>query len=125
MATQLTDDGRTWYVCRAAVAAYRRDLTAAERADGRSVRHTRELLSASGLHAVAGPLTTPQAYELDLAMALADEATRWSTDEYTVPLENPMAAPGFQEMFRRIAPAKAARIRVHILTRYLPPDGAQ
>lgn len=138
--TELTDDGRTWWVCgantwpgvhlyearngRAALAAYRRDLTAAERADGRGIRHTQQLLTASGLYVVAGPLTTPQAHELDLAMALAEEATRWTSDHYEVPIENPMSAPGVQDMFRRITPEKAARIRAHVLAAYLPREAS-
>jgi hypothetical protein len=55
---------------RAALAAYRRDLTEAELANGRSKPETAEHLRAPQLIVVEGPLSTPEAYERELGWAL-------------------------------------------------------
>jgi hypothetical protein len=81
------DDTRRWWICgattwsacipyaaptaRSALAEYRRDVIAAERAKGWSVRDATEFVRAAGLCVVAGPLSTAQARERDFGYALA------------------------------------------------------
>lgn len=98
----VVDDGRRWWFVgadtwptvhsyaapngRAALAAYRRDLTLAERAGGRSTREVALILRHANLQVVDGPMTTSQAYELDLGWALADEVLRWKSDVALTPV---------------------------------------
>ena len=78
----IPDDGRTWWLVgsetwgsihiyearngRAAIAAFRRDVVAAERGSY-PVRTTRETLARAGLHIAAGPIRTRRAFEYHLA----------------------------------------------------------
>lgn len=131
--TTVTDDGRRWWVVgaiswhgwmiyqapngRSAVAAYRRDILAAERLN-RPVTEARLLVQHAGLHVVAGPLTTPAAYELDLARSLADEITRWSTEEIHVPIGAPIHPDDMAELIRRAGADKADRVRKVVRAQY-------
>ena len=130
----VTDDGRTWWLLGAdlwpgvhlychpsaysAIAEYRRDLTDAERANGRTVRDVRDWLTAARLHVVAGPMTTVDAYQYDLARAYADELERFKDFTIDVGAEiSPLAAT---DLAARIDRGKAARIRALVRAEYLP-----
>lgn len=130
----IPDDGRRWWLVasdvwgsvhtyqapngRAAIAAYRRDLTAAERHNGRSVRDTRDWLRAARLHIAAGPIGTRQAYEHDLAAAYAHRLSRWQQFDIEVAF-NP-GADAVAELAGRLPAEAAARIRRDVRARYLP-----
>lgn len=123
--SDLTDDGRRWWFlgaalwvgvhpyaavnARAALAEYRRDLTAAEIANGRSRRETAEYLWGAGLCVVDGPLSTPAAFAREFGWALAWALCEWSAD---VPV-----APATPEecTARGMAVEKVERIRVNVL----------
>lgn len=80
-------DARRWWFCgaavwpamspyeapngRSALAAYRADLVAAEMVNGRSRRWAVDIVRAAGLEVVRGPLSTEDAYALDLGWQLA------------------------------------------------------
>lgn len=125
--SELIDDGRKWWRCtgtlwmgvhtyaapnaRAAVAAYRRDLTEAEVSCGRSRRETVHWLRLAQLHVVDGPWTTPEAYELDLGWELAFELTRWTDLEPVGPAPLELA----QE---RLGEDKVAAIATQVRKRF-------
>ena len=136
--TELTDDGRRWWVCsaatwesitlipaphkRAALTEYRRMLTAGERANGTSGREIRQVLAHAGLSVHETPLTTPHAFMVDLAQFLGYEATRWSTGrEVIVPaVDNPAAvAEAVDLLTAELGDTKASRMRTQLLDRYL------
>lgn len=136
--TELSDDGRRWWVCgaatwesltlipaphkRAALAAYRRMLTDGERANRTPVREIRDVLAHAGLTVRQTPLTTPDAFMLDLAQFLGYEATRWSTGrEVILPaIDNPAAvAEAVDLLTAEVGEEKAGRMRAQILDRYL------
>lgn len=130
----IPDDGRTWWIlgaalwpslhiyqagtAHAALTALRRDITLAERRNGRTARDIRRWLTDAGLYAEAGPLGTKQTYEFDLARSYADEITRWSADEIPVPVHpDPQAVAA---LAARLGPEVAARTRIRVRARYLP-----
>lgn len=111
---------------RAALAAHRRDLTAADRSNGFTVREVRGIQAAAGLHIVAGPLTTVQAYRYDLVCALASEATRW-TEEIIEPPVGDIRDEDMVEITRRVdqryGTGTADRIRAIVAKTYAQPTG--
>lgn len=102
MTSDLVDDGRRWWFvgaklwpsimpyaaanARAAIVAHRRDWIEAEVANGRSRREATDLIRASGLYVVNGPLTTPEAFERELGWTLAWEMCRWTPNVPTAPV---------------------------------------
>jgi hypothetical protein len=130
----VTDDGRNWWLlgavawmgvhlyqartARAALAEYRRDLTAAERSDGRSRRDIAELLRAASLTVLLGPMTTVEAYQYDLAASYAEELQRWK--DYNVTVAFAVTPMTCVDMAAKMDPVKAALIRVHVRAAYLP-----
>lgn len=134
----IPDDGRTWWIVgadtwtgvqiyearngRAALAAYRRDLFEAERANKRTVRDARDLIDAANLHVVVGPIGTRQAYEFDLARAYADELERWR--DFIIIVATDPGPDTVDELGRQIVERygadTAARIRDQVRADYLP-----
>lgn len=127
----ITDDGRRWWFigadtwptvtsyaatsARSAIAAFRRDLADVERYNGTSRRETTAFLQACRLHVVAGPLTTPEAYELDLGWALAWEACRWTSHVPRSPATPEQCKPMLDD--RQIESVRANTRRA-----YAPPN---
>lgn len=128
------DDGRQWWFlgsklwmgvhpyaaanARAALAAYRRDLTDAELANGRSRRYTAEYLRAAELYVVEGPLTTSQAYERELGWSLA-----WELCERHADISCPASPATAEECIARgMAADKVERTRAAVLTVFAGSD---
>jgi len=134
----ITDDGRRWWLlgattwsgthlyearnARAALAAYRRDITTAERANGLSVRDIRYLTRASNLRVVAGPLTTVEAFQDDLARYYADALERQYHRAVDIEVASPAVPMTAVDLAERLDPAKAAMIRREVSARYLPVE---
>jgi hypothetical protein len=127
----VTDDDRTWWLlganlwtgthlyaaptAKAALAAYRRELTLAER------RSVRDRLSAAGMHVVAGPVGTVDAFQHDLASCYAEELTRWKDWSLVVPF--PCTPLQTVDVAAQLPPERAARIRAAVRGRYLTQEG--
>lgn len=132
-ANPIPDDGRTWWLVgsetwgsvhtyearngRAAIAAFRRDVMAAERGNY-PIRVTRDSLARAGLHIAAGPIGTRQAYEYDLASAYASRLSRWQ--QFDVEAAVDPGAETCNELAARLPAETAARIRQDVRARYLP-----
>jgi hypothetical protein len=133
VSADVIDDGRRWWVVgaktwtgthlyeapagRNALAAYRRDLIAADHNNGFSLRHATEIARAAQLHVVAGPLTTVIAYQNDLGQALADEACRWTDYDLTAPI-GPILPDDMAKAVRVLGIETVERIRQQVLARY-------
>lgn len=125
----VVDDGRRWWFVgadtwptehsyaasngRAALAAYRRDLTEAERAGGRSVREIAVILRCAKLQVTGGPMSTPEAYERDLGWALATEVTRWTSDVAHTPVTS------VADCKPRLSDEQIAAVRADVLRRFV------
>lgn len=137
MISDLTDDGRRWWVCgavtwdglflidapnkRAALAQYRRMITDGERANRTPWREIHAVLANAGLSVHETPLTTPHAFMLDLAQALGHEATRWSTGrEVIIPAIDNLDAitEAVALLTAELGIEKAGRMRAQVLARY-------
>lgn len=134
----IPDDGRTWWILssdamepqvyearngRAALAAYRRDLTAAELVNGRSGRETRQWLAVAGLRVLAGPFGTRKAYEFDLAQRYAYAITRFK--DFDIDIRPDAAGDCLPEFQAQLSAEDAARIRRDVRARYLPKPQAE
>jgi hypothetical protein len=133
----VVDDGRVWWLlgaeswdglhlyearnARSALAEYRRDITAAERTNGLTVRDIRHLVQASHLRVAAGPLTTVEAFQYDLASAYGQEIESKASDIVVIEVACPATPMTAVDMAERIDPAKAAHVRAEVRQRYLPP----
>lgn len=126
----VVDDGRRWWFVgadtwptehcyaapngRVALATYRRDLTEAERAGGRSVREVAAILRYANLQVTGGPMTTPEAYERDLGWALAAEVTRWKSDVAVTPVTSVTDCKPW------LSDERIAAVRSAVLRRFVP-----
>jgi hypothetical protein len=138
-AQPLVDDGRTWWALksdlwasvwveqaphrRAAIAAIRREFTAAERDKGTPWRDIRELFTLGQVTVCAGPLTTPQAFDVAVAVALSAEVDRWGMDRVELVFD-PANPDQVQDLIRHLTteagPAKTRRVCAQVLRTYLP-----
>ncbi|MER7331794.1 MULTISPECIES: hypothetical protein [unclassified Micromonospora] len=98
---------------RAAIAAFRRDLSEAERTNGRSRRETDLWLRANDFTA-QGPLTTAQAFAIDFRWELAAAIDRWS------PLQHDPDSGVTEEHAQRygLSDERIERIRQQVATKY-------
>jgi hypothetical protein len=127
------DDGRTWWACsatnpvmffyeapnmRAALAEFRRDLTAGMRQAGISFRDIRKNLAGADIRAVAGPLTTPAAYDLDTAQTL----TKATAAPRRVPTGSPAQLAEMTATLTSELGEQATKIRAGVLARYEAKD---
>lgn len=134
VSADVTDDGRRWWVVgaktwpgthiyearagRNAVAAYRRDLIAADTGSGGfSLRHATDIARAAELHVVAGPLTTVIAYQHDLGQALADEVCKWKNYDITAPI-GPIHPDDMARAVQVLGIETVERIRRQVLAHY-------
>lgn len=130
----VTDNGRRWWLLggvlwtglnlyaapteRQAIAKHRRDLMAAERAGGRSIRDVTYWIQAARIRAVAGPLTTVAAYEYDLVCGYATALDKWTTETTLVPVNGNYPYDGIA-LAARIDPHLAAVIRRNTRNHFL------
>lgn len=135
----VVDDGRRWWLlggelwggtqlyrgrnARTVLAEYRRDLTAAERANGRPVAETRHYLTVARLHVVAGPWTTVDAYQYDLVRSYGDALE--SRYGFNVAVGFPATPLGSVDLAERLDPDTAAHIRADVRATYLPSEAPQ
>jgi len=135
----IADDGRRWWLLgaeswtgthlyaarnsRSALAAYRRDITDAGRANGHTVRDVRYLVQASHLRVAAGPLTTVEAFQYQLARSYADAIEQFS--DHIIEVACPAIPMTAVDLAERLDPAKAAMIRREVAASYLPKEPAR
>jgi hypothetical protein len=130
-ANGVTDDGRRWWVvwgncfagpwliearmARSAVASLKREMADTDvRANGWSRRDAVEFVRVQHIHEHGGPLTTSEAFLLDVGWTLAHETTRWDSQRVEAggPIRN------LAEVERYLAPDVTARIIEGVAAQY-------
>lgn len=126
----IVDDGRTWWyigaiiwptlhvvqapTARAALAQFRRAIIDADVAKGESRSSSIKFVQAARLYIADGPLTTSQAYEIEVGFAWAWASCKWTT---MVPT-GPMSAA---EVWPDLSTEDADRIRAAMRDLFLKP----